>query len=70
MGILSVSAAATVIEGLVRNFLPYVPEGLSLGFDPVLAFACLGFAMVIGILAGFYPAWKSSAISPVEAMRN
>lgn len=70
LGILAVSAAAPFIEGFVRMFLPYVPQGLSFGFDPLVALGCLAFALFLGCLAGFYPAVKSSGISPVEAMRN
>ena len=70
LGIVLVLASAPVIEESVRSFLPYAPEGLTLSFDPLVAVACLFFSMLIGILAGLYPAWKSSGISPVEAMRN
>ncbi len=70
LGILAVSAAAPLIENFVGMFLPYIPQGLTLGFDPLVALGCLAFAVVIGCLAGFYPAFKSSGISPVEAMRN
>jgi len=70
LGILAVSAAAPLIENFVGMFLPYIPQGLSFGFDPLVALVCLAFAVVIGCLAGFYPAVKSSGVSPVEAMRN
>lgn len=70
LGILLVMISAPIIEESVSRFLPYVPEGLTLSFDPLVALACLVFSMAIGILAGFYPAWKSSGISPLEAMRN
>jgi len=70
LGILAVSTAAPFIEEFVRMFLPYVPQGLAFGFDPLVALGCLVFALCLGCLAGFYPAVKSSGISPVEAMRN
>lgn len=70
LGIIAVSAAAPIVQEFARRFLPYVPEGLTMGFDPLVALICLGFSMAIGVLAGLYPAVKSSGISPVEAMRN
>jgi len=70
LGIVSVSAAAQLIEKFVSMFLPYVPQGLAFGFDPLVALGCLAFSLLMGCLAGLYPAIKSSGISPVEAMRN
>ncbi len=69
-GILLTVATAGIIETLVRMFLPYVPSGKMLLFEPLPAFYCLIFALVIGILAGGYPAWKASKISPIEAIRG
>jgi putative ABC transport system permease protein len=50
--------------------MPYVPPGSLIEFSPGLAGACLGFAVVLGLVAGVYPALRASAISPIEAIRG
>lgn len=70
VGIIMVTFASPAIQTFIRKFMPYTPEGLSLSFDPVVALACMTVSVLIGILSGIYPAWKSSRISPIEAMRN
>ena len=69
-GILLATLGAPVIESFVRGFLPYVPEGRNIVFDPLIALGSLLFSMVIGVLAGLYPAWRASGITPIEAIRN
>jgi len=43
-----------------------MPAVLSL---PVVALA-LFMALVTGILAGFFPAWRAARMNPVDALRN
>jgi len=69
-GIVLANLGAPVIESFVRGFLPYVPEGRNIVFDPLVALGSLLFSMVIGVLAGLYPAWRASGITPIEAIRN
>lgn len=69
-GIILANLGAPVIESFVRGFLPYVPEGRNIVFDPLVALGSLLFSMVIGVLAGLYPAWRASGITPIEAIRN
>lgn len=58
------------VEGFVKGFMPYVPPGSLIVFSPGLAGACLGFAVLLGVAAGVYPALRASAISPIEAIRG
>ena len=69
-GIVIASAGSTLIEGFVRRVMPYMPAGNMLNFEPFLAIACVLFAMITGLLAGFYPAWKASRINPIEAIKG
>lgn len=72
----------TLIGGIVGIILGYL---LSIGFSYLLfAFGfsirfsvtlssiiiAVGFSMATGIVFGFYPAWKASKLSPMEALRK
>jgi putative ABC transport system permease protein len=36
--------------------------------DPTIIGQALGFSILVACLAGIYPAWKASRLSPVEAI--
>jgi putative ABC transport system permease protein len=59
-----------IIEGLVRRFMPYVPSGDMIDFEPWLAVLCILFSLCIGVFSGIYPAYKASKITPVEAIKG
>lgn len=69
-GIMISVIAAGLIEEFVRSFMPYVPSGRMIHFDPWLAGACIAFSLFIGLVAGAYPAWKASRITPIEAIKG
>lgn len=59
-----------VVEYILKKILPYAPTGhLVLIKLPLLTTALLG-AIVLGIIAGIYPAWRASSMRPVEAIRT
>jgi putative ABC transport system permease protein len=59
-----------VVEYVLKKILPYAPSGrLVLIKLPLLITAFLG-AVVLGIIAGVYPAWRASSMRPVEAIRT
>ena len=68
-GILLSLAGSDLIEALVRQITPYVPSGKMIGFEPALAAMIFTLFFVVSILAGFYPAWKSSRVDPIKVMR-
>jgi putative ABC transport system permease protein len=69
-GILLSGIGGRAIETFVRKFMPYVPGGNIVSFEPALAFASLLFTFVIGVASGVYPAWKASRINPIEAIKG
>jgi putative ABC transport system permease protein len=69
-GLIIANIGSAAIEGFVKNFIPYVPSGKLITFEPSLAAACIMFSVVLGILAGIYPAWRASKITPIEAIKG
>ncbi len=70
IGILAALAGSGIIETFVRGLIPYAPSGSFVSFDPLLIGGCLLFSMGLGLLCGIYPAWKSTRLSPMEAIRG
>ncbi len=48
----------------------YFQEGMVLTIPLWLTLAGIGIAVFVGIAAGFYPAWKATKLSPMEAIRG
>lgn len=69
-GVLLANVGSQGIEHLLRKSMPYVPSGNMILFDPLLAAGCIGFSMLLGFLAGAFPAWKATTISPIEAIKG
>lgn len=70
LGIFASTAGNDLIEILVKKFMPYVPTGDMVAFEPEIAAASLAFIFAVGILSGVYPAWKASGINPIEAIKG
>lgn len=63
-------AFSNIIDTFIRGLLPYAPAGKYIQFEPVI-FGLSVFAItLVGGLAGIYPSFKASRISPMEAVRN
>lgn len=48
----------------------YFQEGMVLSIPFWLTLAGIGIAVFVGVAAGFYPAWKATKLSPMEAIRG
>ncbi len=70
VGLIVSLAGSKLVESFVRGVIPYAPSGNLIVVEPWLVFACIGFALVIGLLCSIYPAIKSARLTPMEAMRS
>jgi putative ABC transport system permease protein len=61
--------SSRLVEAFIRASLPFAPAGSLISFSlPTLLF-CVGLSLVLGLVAGFYPAWRAARVSPVEAIK-
>lgn len=58
------------VESWIRSKLPFAPAGALIQWDWLIAAACLACALGLGCLAGFFPAWRATRISPMRAIRG
>jgi putative ABC transport system permease protein len=69
-GVLLAVLGGNVVEHFVRQILPYAPSGKLMFITPTLALISLGGAVVLGLIAGIYPALRASLMRPIEAIRT
>ena len=72
--------AGLILGGLVSYYLaPLISQNEVTAFlgstdnimlDPFTLISVLTFSILIAVLAGLYPAWKASKLTPMEAIRN
>jgi putative ABC transport system permease protein len=60
---------AQAVEYILRHILPYAPGGKLVLITPGLLAGSFIGAVVMGLLAGIYPAFRASSMRPVEAIR-
>lgn len=69
--ILSVSGGAV---GILIGSLTATAAGGLLGFEPVVTLQSVmlsfGFSMAVGVIFGFYPAYRAAKLDPIEALRR
>jgi putative ABC transport system permease protein len=58
------------VEKLIKSILPYAPSGRLVDISPdLLVYSIIG-AVLTGLIAGIYPAWRACTMRPVEAIRS
>lgn len=68
-GVVVALASSRLVEAIIRGMIPYAPKGSLIGFSlPTLAM-CVGLSLVLGLVAGFYPAFRAASVKPVEAIK-
>lgn len=68
---LGVAVAGTrVLEGWLRDRLPYAPHASLAQPEALVIALCLAGALLLGSAASLLPAWRAAELSPVEAIRS
>jgi len=76
-GLLGIGIAITSSRGIEWFFrkalasqFSALPEGTLIGVSSGIVLLCVLLSIGLGVLAGFYPAWRASAVKPIEAIRG
>lgn len=59
-----------VVEQVIRKTLPFAPDGKLVLIEPVLLITSFAGTLVMGLVAGTYPALRASRMKPVDAIRS
>lgn len=70
LGTVAAVVGSSIIESYVKGMLPYSPGGSLIFYSPELVGFALGFSVLLGLVCGIYPAFKSSRLTPMEAIRG
>jgi len=69
-GVVLAFSGSSIIEQLIRRFLPYAPAGRLVFIKPSLLLAAFFITVIMGLAAGIYPALRASLMKPIEAIRS
>ena len=59
-----------IIEYILKQVLPYAPKGHLVVITPQTLLLSFFGAVVMGLIAGLYPAFRASSMKPIEAIRR
>jgi putative ABC transport system permease protein len=68
-GIIAAYVASRGTESWVRSQLAFAPSDALLRWEWGIAGLCMTCALVLGSVAGFWPAWRAAKVPPIRAMR-
>jgi len=68
-GVLVALVSSRLVEAFIRGMIPYAPKGSLIGFSLLTLAMCVGLSLVLGLVAGFYPAFRAASVKPVEAIK-
>jgi ABC-type lipoprotein release transport system permease subunit len=57
-------------EWVVHSTLPFVPAGTVVDLTPLILARSSALVVVLCLLAGVYPAWRSAVVAPMTSMRG
>ncbi len=69
-GLLLAAGGGRWVEAAVKGFVPLAPAASLLALTGGVMVRCLLMSMGAGLLAGCYPAWRASRLSPADALRS
>lgn len=55
---------------VLQSVLPHTPANFALGMSGTTFAICVAVSVVLGVLAGTWPAWRAASISPITAIRG
>ena len=58
------------IEYILKQMLPYAPKGHLVVITPNTMLLALFGAVIMGLVAGLYPAYRAASMKPIEAIRK
>jgi putative ABC transport system permease protein len=61
--------SSRLVEALIRGMIPFAPKGSLIEFSLPTMAVCVGLSLVLGLVAGFYPAFRAASVKPVEAIK-
>jgi len=70
LGVVLAVLGSRVVEHLIRKFLPYAPQGKLVFIKPEFLLIAFFGTVIMGLLAGTYPALRASLMKPIEAIRS
>ena len=70
LALLCAHGAEWGLRQLLSTAFAQLPDSQLIGVSSPHIVLCLGLAVGLGLLAGWYPAWRASTVKPLEAIRG